>query len=245
MTNDFQNAFYDLQQLLQQGDIPEPVVRSRFQSYFNALSAAAPENPSPAALSDAFSKGLCLLRQFNNLQIPTKAETPVALDIAELCENLSFCCDLLCGPREKRIFCSSDSPLMAVCSPRTLSWALLNLLSNAVLYSAGKYIFLFVQETEKNIVLRVSNEGQFPRAQFEAAVRKPGSGLHFAEAAARAHGGKLLCILEPHYTTLALTVPKKCPDAYPLCPPESFVDLLSDRLSSVYTAFCSISTLCF
>src|SRR5699024_2833878 len=100
-----------------------------------------------------------------------------------------------------------------------------------------KYIFVFVQETENHIILRVSNEGAFSRAQFEKAMGTKGGGLWFAERAARAHGGALLCLLEPHYTTLALTVSKKCPDVSSRLPPESFVDLLSYRLSSVYTAF--------
>lgn len=245
MTDNFQSAFFDLQHLLEQQDTPEPVLRNRFQTYFDGIAAAKEndEDETEAAQSAAFQKGLSLLRRYYNRQVPPKDEAPVALDIAELCETLSFCCDLLCGAREKRIFCSADAPVPAVCSPRALSWALLNLLSNAVLYSTGKYIFVFVQETENNIVLRVSNEGAFSRAQFEKAVGTKGGGLWFAERAARAHGGALLCLLEPNYTTLALTIPQKCPDVYPLCPLESFADLLSDRLSPVYTAFCDVCAL--
>lgn len=245
MTDEFQSAFSDLQHLLNQQETPEPVLRDRFQAYFDKVTAAQPNGASETSQSDAFQKGLSLLRRYYNRKLPEKDDAPVALDIADLCETLSFCCDLLCGARGKRIFCSSTSPITAVCTPRALSWAFLNLLSNAVLYSTGKYIFVFVQETEKNIVLRVSNEGAFSRTQFEAAIEKQGSGLWFVERVARAHGGGLLCLLESSYTTFALTIPQKCSDGYPLCPPESFADLLSDRLSSVYTALCDVCTLYF
>lgn len=245
MTDEFQCAFSDLQHLLEEQDTPESVLRDRFQTYFDKISAAQSDGAAEVSQSDAFQKGLTLLRRYYNRELPEKDAVPVVLDLADLCETLSFCCDLLCGARGKRIFCSSTSPITAVCTPRALSWAFLNLLSNAVLYSTGKYIFVFVQETEKNIVLRVSNEGTFSRTQFEAAIEKQGSGLWFVEHVARAHGGGLLCILEPHYTTLALTIPKKCPDGCPLCPPESFADLLSDRLSPVYTALCDVCTLYF
>jgi hypothetical protein len=235
MTNRTQRAFSDLQHLLEQPNTPEPVLRDRFQTYFDEITGAEKneELETDLANSEAFRKGLSLLRRYYNRELP-KEDAPVSLDIADLCETLSFCCDLLCG---------ADAPVPAVCSPRALSWALLNLLSNAVLYSTGKYVFVFVQETENNIVLRVSNEGAFSRAQFEKAVGTTGGGLWFAERAARAHGGALLCLLEPNYTTLALTVSKKCPDDYPLFPPESFADLLSDRLSPVYTAFCDVCAL--
>ena len=244
MTNRIQRAFADLQHLLEQPNTPETIVRNRFQTYFDEITGTEKneELETDATDSEAFQKGLSLLRRYYNRALP-KEDAPAALDLADLCETLSFCCDLLCGAREKRIFCSTDAPVPAVCSPRALSWALLNLLSNAVLYSNGKYIFVFVQETENHIILRVSNEGTFSRAQFEKAVGRKGGGLWFAERAARAHGGALLCLLEPNYTTLALTVSKKCPDGYPLFSPESFADLLSDRLSPVYTAFCDVCAL--
>ena len=145
MTNRIQCTFSDLQHLLEQPNTPEPIVRNRFQTYFDEIAGAEKNEKSEtdATDSEAFQKGLSLLRRYYNRALP-KEDAPAALDIADLCETLSFCCDLLCGAREKRIFCSTDAPVPAVCSPRALSWALLNLLSNAVLYSTGKYIFVFV-----------------------------------------------------------------------------------------------------
>lgn len=241
MTNRIQSTFSDLQHLLEQPNTPEPIVRNRFQTYFDEIAGAEKNEKSEtdATDSEAFQKGfLCAGITIGRCRKKTRRRL---WTLPTFAKRFRFAVTFVRGAG-KADFCSTDAPVPAVCSPRALSWALLNLLSNAVLYSTGKYIFVFVQETENHIILRVSNEGAFSRAQFEKAVQAKGGGLWFAERAARAHGGALLCLWSQ--TTRRLRSPfQKMPGRLSPFPPESFANLLSDRLSPVYTAFCDVCAL--
>ena len=176
---------------------------------------------------------LCVRRSAN--------EADAVMDLSALCEDLAFACDLLCDGQNRRIYCTDMQTVFAVCRPRAVLWAALNLLTNAVQYAEGRYIFIGTSETERFVQLSVTCEGDFPIAAFQSGLVRAGSGLWYAEKTARLHGGKLLLAQAHTQNTVALSLPRT---AYPCqnIAETDFTDWLADSLSPVYTAFCEICT---
>lgn len=215
-------------------------LRSTLQDYFDDLRVCAQENLQ-LPVGELTRAALSLLRKFRNAQPPNPAEAAVTVDLTAMCEDLAFACDLLCDGRNRRIYCANAETVFSVCRPRAVLWAVLNLLTNAVQHTDGRYIFIGTSETEQHVRIFVSCEGDFPISAFQSAPAHTGGGLWYAAETAKLHGGLLLLAQTPVYNTVSLTLPRK---AYTLpCIAETdFTDWLVDSLSPVYTAFCEICT---
>lgn len=215
-------------------------LRGALQDYFDELRVCAQEALRPQ-VGKLTREALSLLRKFRNAQPPTRAEADAVMDLSALCEDLAFACDLLCDGQNRRIYCTDMQTVFAVCRPRAVLWAALNLLTNAVQYAEGRYIFIGTSETERFVQLSVTCEGDFPIAAFQSGLVRAGSGLWYAEKTARLHGGKLLLAQAHTQNTVALSLPRT---AYPCqnIAETDFTDWLADSLSPVYTAFCEICT---
>lgn len=219
-------------------DAHDERLRSALQDYFDDLRACADTEPQIGTLT---REALLLLRHFRNAQPPSATEPAAVADLTALCEDLAFACDLLCDTWDKRIYCTDTHTVFAVCRPRTLLWAVLNLLANAVQYADGRYIFIGTAETERHIQISVSGEGDFSVADFQDGLSKTGSGLWYAEKTARLHGGQLLLSKTHTQNTVSLSVARTA-YACANCTETDFTDWLSDSLSPVYTALCEICT---
>lgn len=222
-------------------DPESPTLRAGFQDFFDAAFALNNTAEANTTTAQAVAGGLYLLRRFYNAQPPKAEDRTFRVSLSDLCENLSFACDLLGGINEKRIFYSGEENVYTVCRPRAVLWAALNLLSNAVFYTTGKYIFLHTAESAHQVFLTVSADGCFPAVQFQTHLPRQGGGLHYAAHTARLHGGALLLMNEPKSHSVILSLAKARAEA-PLWAESDFTDWLADRLSPVYAAFACIPT---
>lgn len=213
-------------------------LRDDLQNYFDDLRVAADNQPQIGAFT---REGLLLLRRFRNAQPPSVDEPTALVDLTALCEDLAFACDLLCDTQNKRIYCTDTHTVFALCRPRAVLWAALNLLTNAVMYAAGRYIFIGTSETEQRVQLFVSCEGELPIAVFQKGLCRTGSGLRYAAETAALHGGQLLLSHTLTQNTVSLSLTRKAYTGAEIAKTD-FTDWLADSFSPVYTAFCEICT---
>ena len=237
MEQDFLRRLQNMQTAFRENPHNEDL-REAMQNYFDDLRAHAHTQPQIGMLT---REALSLLRRFRNAQPPSTAEPTAAVDLTALCEDLAFACDLLCDAQNKHIYCMDTKTVFAVCRPRAVLWSVLNLLTNAVQYSAGRYIFLGASETARQLRIAVSCEGDFPIPAFQSALIRTGGGLRYAAETAELHGGQLLLSQTKVQNTVSLTLARQTHTS--LCVAETdFIDWLADSLSPVYTAFCGICT---
>lgn len=218
----------------------QDALRERLQGYFDELLRLASAGAKPARLEEAYRKGMQTLCTFYNAQDPNANGARVRLELSGFCEDLAFCCNLLCG--EGRVLFWAPEPVPVVCAPRALLWAALNLLSNALRYAEHAPVVLRVFTHTDFAGLAVASSGRFDAGAFSCAMHKAGGGLGFVRRTASAHGGRLFLCNARRQTTLALSLARSAQDAQ--CPAiwqSCFADWLSDRLSPVYAA---LSDLC-
>lgn len=239
MQQDLSEALARLQaQFAQSPNTPE--LRAGLQDYFDGiLCACRTDGRLTAEQAAAIREGLALLRRFCNAQPPKKDDPCLRVSLSELCENLAFACDLLCARADKRLFYCGEPEVFAVCRPRAVLWALLNLLANAVSYTCGKYIFVCAAKRPHGTTLRVSSEGIFPFSRFETQLTRRGGGLWYTAQTAAVHGGTLLLSHEDVYSHVTLTLPHIETAASAWETPD-FTDWLADRLSPIYAALSNI-----
>lgn len=236
MEQDFLHRLQKMQTAFQENPQNEDL-RNALQDYFDDLRAADIQPQAGALTREALS----LLRRFRNAQPPSAEESAATVDLTAMCEDLAFACDLLCDGRNRRIYCTDAETVLAVCRPRAVLWAALNLLTNAVQHTDGRYIFIGTSETEQHVRIFVSCEGNFPIAAFQSGLARTGGGLWYVAETAELHGGQLFLTQTHTQNTVSVFLPRK---AYTLpCMAETdFTDWLADSLSPVYTAFCEICT---
>ena len=228
-----------MERILQSGSATD-ALRERLQGYFDELLYQAGSGAPPRLLEDAYRRGMRTLRAFYNAQSPTAQAGRVRLELNAFFEDLTFCCNLLCG--EGRVVLCPTHAAQAVCAPRALLWAALEMLACALRLSGGAPILLRVFAHKDFSGFAVSAPASVPADTFARAASRSGSGLCFARRTASAHGGRLFLGCAGKQTTLALSLARSGQDA--LCPAvfrACFADWLSDRLSPVYAA---LSDLC-
>lgn len=211
-------------------------VRADLQTYFDALCMAEQTAPAPELLA-ARVGGLRLLRALQNRTPPQSAAPPMCVPLSALCESTAFCADLLCGETQKRVFFTGEPHITAACRPQAALWATLNLLSNALRYSAGRYIFIDTVSVGGRAVLTVASEGDFPVSVFYAAQKHQGGGLWFAAQTARLHGGGLYLAKSAAFASVSFSLPNGRASLPQWALPD-FTDWLADGLSPVYAALC-------
>lgn len=214
----------------------EVALRAALQTYFDAIQHCARTAKSDEALLLARVGGLQILRALQNRAMPQSDAPVFALSLSALCESVSFCADLLCAS-QKRVFFTGETEVFAACRPHAALWATLNLLSDALLHSTGRYVFLRAARTGNKAVLTVSGEGEFSLPAFYAAQNRTGGGLRFAAQTAKLHGGGLYLCASAAFSTVAFSLPVAAPHLPPWQLPD-FTDWLSDGLSPIYIALC-------
>lgn len=239
MQNTLLEEIEDMERVLQSGSATD-ALRDRLQGYFDEILNQAGRGAPPRLLEDAYRRGMRTLRAFYNAQSPTAQAGRVRLELNAFFEDLTFCCNLLCG-EGCVVFCPART-VHAVCAPRALLWAALEMLACALRLSDGAPILLRVFAHKDFAGFAVSAPASVPADALARAASRPGSGLCFARRTASAHGGRLFLGCAGGQTTLALSLARSGQDA--LCPAvfrTCFADWLSDRLSPVYAA---LSDLC-
>ena len=215
-------------------------VRNELQHIFDAVNSEYCENPENPSLTVVTREALSLLRNvYNTGEVSEKAI--YRCNLTDLFGNLTFCCDLLCGSRGKRVFFNSDvSDYFTACNPSAMSWAFLNLLENAVAYSSGSYVSVSQSVLNERCLIIIESEGTFDCNDYFEAVKRNGGGISCAEKIISALGGSMFMSSFYDMSCVCFTIPKA--DTTGLCsycaaPVE---ELLCDRLSVVYTALCRL-----
>ncbi len=152
------------------------------------------------------------------------------IPVSELLENLTVACDIICTESNVSfIYCGNPTSNIKG-NLRLISKAILNLLSNAFLYSDGNLITVKAIEKRDFVQFEIQNSGCLAQ-KFEF-----GNGLEFVQRLCNKLGGYFF--LESTLLTVksVMILPKSrsCKNVLPV---PDFCELLSDRLSPVYVEF--------
>lgn len=220
-----------------QGNTSPAALRAELQNYFDTLQRAEQSALQKQPLLTARVGGLRLLRALQN-RTPPQGDAPLfSVPLSALCESAVFCADLLCGHLEKRVFFTGTDNIFVPARPHPLLWTVLNLLSNALMHSAGRYIFVQAEEFSNRAVISVISEGDFPVSLFFKSQTCKGNGLWFANRTACLHNGALYLCCSKDYTAVKLSLPFVSADVSPWKVPD-FTDWLADSLSPIYVCLC-------
>lgn len=218
-------------------------LRDELQIFFDDIDFQYRSGGNVSVLSDLSRSGHALLRKIKNNSEAEK-ENNVCLDAAAFAENLIFCCDLLAAEWKKRIFFFSENvEQKLICNASDFSWALLNLLSNAIIFSDGKYISVTLRQYNNRLAFTVESEGGFLYEKFLSSFNTHNgktSGLCCTQKIAKSHGGSLFMSSENGKTKVTLLFARRQKTNEPDFRIPTVEELLYDRLSVIYTALCEI-----
>lgn len=205
--------------------------RSLLQEVFDEGLTMLNVNPG---LSDVLDGAYSLLRKIrcsNNSGIEYKKK----YDLFSLAEDTVFCAELLIRERSF-LFGSDGAEGFVSVEPRSLAFALSGVIANAVRFSDSDCIAVSQRRSSGSFLISVSAEGNFNVDRFYKAIVSDGS-LGFANRLLRANAGGLFLSNGRNTQSVIMKIPSAradLPSVFPL----SVEDLLYDRLSEVYTAFC-------
>lgn len=148
------------------------------------------------------------------------------INISSLTENITLACDILIsGTGTSFVFCGNDTSHIHG-NAKAFTKAILNLLSNAYLYSSGNLITIKTIEMSEYIKIEIKNEGSFCHGY--------GRGLSFVHSLCT-HSGGAFFIETDLFSTNAVMIIRKAPatDCKDFYSPD-FYEYLNDRLSPVY-----------
>lgn len=168
-------------------------------------------------------------KKLRNLELKiTKTEAKGITDISFLAQNISAAADILVsGTGKCFIYCGNEVSPAAV-PPKHAAKALLCLMSNAYLYGEENLVTVKTLERKSFVTAEVVSGGRFR-------FGKTGS-LAFVRNICALSGGSFLIKSEDRSSCAVMSFPKA--EAYGgVCPSPDFLDLLSDRLSPLYTEF--------
>lgn len=145
--------------------------------------------------------------------------------LSAVAEAVTIACDILTGETEVSfIFCGNTTGY-AYCNQAHLIKALLNLLSNAYLYSDNGLVTVKAIEKADVVQLEVQSSGAFWGSTY-------GKGLRLVDKICKASNGRFF-IEQSQAHTRAVMLFNKSKEAI-TTQPVDFYDLINDRLSPVY-----------
>lgn len=160
---------------------------------------------------------------------------PTPLDLGVLAEEVTSYLRVLADERGQGLVVGRDRPTWCVADPVLIRQALINLVDNALKYSAeGAQVLLSVRTEGEEVCVDVADNGPgiapdaidriFDRFYHHGAVpegaRSHGLGLAIAKAAAEASGGRLTCRSTPGQgSTFSLALPRLQDAAAPAAEP--------------------------
>lgn len=155
------------------------------------------------------------------------------VDISSLVESLTLACDIICSENGKNfIYCGNDTSI-ARANQRLITKVVLNLLSNAFLYSQSKLVTVKTIEKRDFISVEIQNAGALPQ-DFAF-----GDGLNFVQGTCCALKGHFFISSDQLSVKVVMLIPKS-QSIQSVNPSPDFSEFLSDRLSPVYVEFFGI-----
>lgn len=220
--------------------IYEADFRNNFQNVF--LSLCQNDDLANCALQEKYFAVLSLLKQFNNRHYGVQTEAVnKRIDLTALCRAAVFCSDIMASALDKRIFfLSGRGCTLTACNEKQVLWALLCTLSFAAAHTERKYIGVGLKQTETLFLL----SAEWYSARQEPPDRET---MLLLQKIAHRHGGAVLFSLlkadrGARLVRLTLSL-SKAETTDSESRPSSFSDYVSDlldnRLSPLYAAFCT------
>lgn len=168
-------------------------------------------------------KHYIFLRQ---LELDSSVDFPLeTVNISALAENVTMGCDILLSQMGMSfIFCGNETTPI-ICNQRFVTKALLNLLSNAYLFSSEKLVTVKTVESEKFVRIEVQNGGVSSRSTYN-------KGLQFVREVCLKSNGKFF-IMQNTAHTKAIMMFQKSTD-YKNIKSADLYSLINDRLSPLY-----------
>ncbi len=207
--------------------------REALQSVFSVCFSKTESGESCAA---PLERAYRLLRRIEN-NCAVADDFGYRYDIGFVCEGLTTCAEIMSHQSDKRFTLERDFESAYVnVELKSLCKALLNLFANAVSYSDGGEIGVKLGLFDGFVCVTVTNEGHFDAATFQSALNGRGS-LGFVGRVSSLNGGSVV-MSNGEAVSLALKIPL-CQKDLPVILPFAIEDLLYDRTSPVYVAFCA------
>lgn len=153
------------------------------------------------------------------------AGTKKLVDVSSLVENITIACDVLTSDVGVNfLFCGNKTSCITA-NEKSLTKAVLNLLSNAYLYGKESLVTVKVIEKDGFIRIEVQSGGTF--------VFRNGRGLEYVRKVCREHNGRLFIESDLLYSKVMMIF-ERSETVCDRCECVSFYDLIKDRLSPVY-----------
>ena len=184
---------------------------------------------------DALDRGFAFLRKIENSALP-QANGEFRYDAAALTQRLCFCADLLCFDQDRSVLFECNDTVYINVSQKHFLFCVSNLIANAVKYSVSGEVFVTLKIRNNSAQLFIINEGEFSYGCFQKAILENGS-LGFAVRFFESADCETAVISRQGHTVIAVNLPL-ADEKLPITASPCIDELLYDRLSVIYTAFC-------
>ncbi len=180
------------------------------------------------------------LRSMNNYSLSKlKVCDYKSFDLEYFLEDIFVAADLMLSSYGKRIEFESTSEKseFALC-PEVVFAAVLNLISNAAIYSKGEMIAARMNSNNGRAFIEIESEGGLSYERLRAAYKRDGSGVNCVDNAAKLHCGAFLIADCDGITRASLMLSSMEAQSTGVYKIPDFTDYICDRLSPMYTALC-------
>lgn len=236
MINSICNELSDIQRITPSME-NEKSIREKLQILFLRLSFDE-ELKGEEKLKQVISQEThSILRQLQNNSFSSLSSINiVACDVWELVDELCIAADIcFCNSSRRLIFVTEKTEFIYACCPDSLTIAVLNLISNAYLYSLGDLICVEVKEISSGLIIKVTSENKSDLARIKSCIEVSGTGLSAVNKISALHSGLFLVSSGENETTSAIFIPKKDTKNLPQETVKDFTDYLCDRCSILNT----------
>lgn len=229
--------------------------RNKIQDVFNEINLNN-KGGTVYERSDCYFSAQSLLKQFYNRHYSNAPAEKADINLTDLCKAAAFCSDLIAAEWNRRVFfLGSESAVYALCCERQIVWAVLSLAANAVMYSDSKYIGISLKKINNMAVISVDNCGRLDYKKYYGSFFQNQGSLFSVKQIANKHGGALLssCFdteangqlikfcFSIELNDIADEKEKKAFEQKSFKNRGDYISqLLDDRLSPLYTAFCEL-----
>ena len=152
------------------------------------------------------------------------------VDISSLVENITLACDVICAENNTSFIYCGNSTSYIKGNVKLITKAVLNLLSNAYIYSRGNLVTVKTLEKQDFVSIEIQSGGNLsPSFNF-------GDGLSFVKKVCDSLDGYFFIESANQYTKAIMMLPKSRVYKESVHTPDIF-DFLTDRLSPIYVEF--------
>lgn len=222
----------------------ETLIREKIQSlFFRAVN----DRKNCGSISEAYYRKALItgcrdiIKQIKNFKILTGENCGKApADILSLLRPAAAACTFLLSPSiSVQTEIPDDTQLKLMCSVDVILWCVLSLIGAAASLTENGKIRLSVWETKSGAAVKVTGSLMFSLCDLEEELAEHEDTVQLCRKAAEVHGGQFFSLYEKYGFSMGFTIVSEklhCPTDENLPPFSTVYDLISDRLSPLYTA---------